>query len=291
MKNFKFYNIVISNNDQLYTLTYELNDHKPAQVWANIMSEMTIDKLRIGKDPWQGKLIDISILVNELLSLIHELNEWMPKKIMLTWDYSDIQDSVNKFHIHFPEHQDDKDILHRKQLTRYNDLIHDIENTYRIQLQNKEYLHLLVCPDPTTYIKVPIEDQDYQYFQIGHNFGDLLLGYGHIGRHPYEICNSNDVSVPPDQILCQNLISTIHYLQFNEVDVVSNEQIMHDESKFKNFYYSSGIKWPYALDDPKLAVGYIPMGKLKYVDGTELSKDEIYSIVRSCNKIVNWYVG
>jgi hypothetical protein len=290
MKQFNFYNIIISNDSNQFTLTYELKSHQPAQVWASIMNGMTIDKLRKGKDPWQGKLIDITTLVDELLLLIEDLNEWMPNKITLEWDYSNIQDSVNKFHIHFPEHKDDTNIVHRKQLTRYNDLIHDIENTYRIQIHKTERLHLIVCPDPTTYVKVPIDDDDYQYFQIGHDFGDLLLGYGHIGRHPYEIFNSNDIDVPADQILCQHLIGPIHYLQFNQLNV-SEEKILNVKNRFKDFYYSSGIQWPYSVDDPKLAVGYILLGNLIRVNDQVLSQDEIYSIVKSCNKIVDWYIN
>ncbi len=290
MNKFKFYNIKISNNDNSYTLTYELKDHRPAQMWADIMNNMTIDKLRKGKDPWQGKLINIDKLVDELLLLIQDLNKWMPNKIILEWDHNDIQTSVNKFHIHFPEHKDDTDILHRKQLTRYNDLVHDIENAYRIQQKNKEYLHLLVCPDPVTYVKVPLEDEDYQYFQIGHDFGDLMLGYGHIGRHPYEIFNSSDVDIPTDQILCQHLISTIHYLQFNQSNVTEKD-LSAIKSRFKDFYYSSGIKWPYDLNDPKLAIGYILLGSLKYIDGKQMSNDEVYSMVYNCNTIDNWYVS
>jgi hypothetical protein len=151
-------------------------------------------------------------------------------------------------------------------------------------------LHLLVCPDPVKYVKVELEDEDYQYFQIGHDFGDLMLGYGHIGRHPYEIFNSNDIDVPTDQILCQHLISTIHYLQFNQSNVTEKD-LSTIESRFKDFYYSSGITWPYDLNDPKLAVGYILLGSLKYIDGKQLSNDKVYSIVYTCNKIDNWYVS
>jgi hypothetical protein len=294
---YNFYDITLSNSTNEYVLRYELEQHRPAQEWANIMSNLPVEMLRPNKNPWHGIVTEILPVVDELMLLIDDLNSWLPDtdKINLEWNHNDVQDSVNRFHIHFPQHKDDPDPLHRTHLTRYNDIMHELENIERCRINQKENLHLLICPAPESAENIAkfgqrkksvlLNDDDYQYFSMDKQFGWLIQGYFHIGRHPYEVFNANDVNVPDDQILCQSTIGPIHYLHFT-----GSIPLEYKQKKFKDFYYSSGIKWPYALDDPKLAVGFIPMGKLKYINGVELSEDETYSIVRSCNKIVDWKI-
>lgn len=279
---YTFYNLTIANNTEQYTLTYELKTHKPAQIWANIMTERPLDSLRPSFNPWQGVKTDITVLVDKLLGVIQELNAWLPIKIDKIWNYDDVQDSVNQFHTHFPEHKDEKDPIRQEQLRRYNDLIHIIEGTDRHNKTN-ENIHLLLCPDSLDKkVSVDYELEDYQYFDGNINFGDLKIGYNHIGRHPIEIYNAKDVNVPTHQILCEHLIGPIHYLHFHTG--------RYNVAGFREFYYSSGIQWPYTLDDPRLAVGHVNIGTLRYVNGAVLSKKEIIAIVKSCNQIVGWSI-
>jgi len=198
-------------------------------------------------------------------------------------NYDDIQDSVNQFHTHFPEHKDETDLVRREQLRRYNDLVHAIETADRINKKTNENLHLLICPDSLDKkVSVDYDLEDYQYFDSKITFGELKIGYNHIGRHPLEIYYAKDVNVPTHQILCEHLIGPIHYLLFfNGKDHTVG---------FGEFYYSSGIQWPYALDDPRLAVGSVTVGQLKTVNGNILNNEEIFSIVKSCNKIVGWSI-
>lgn len=279
---YKFYNITIANDTEQYILSYELKTHRPAQVWASIMSMLTVDRLRPSFNPWQGARKDVNILVDKLLDVIEELNTWLPDKITKVWDNNDIQDSVNQFHTHFPEHKDETDSVRREQLRRYNDLVHAIEVANRSNASKKERLHLLICPDSPKKISVEYELDDYQYFEGNLTFGDLRIGYNHIGRHPLEIFYAKDINVPADQILCEHSIGPIHYIHFNNSS--------YDQANFEDFYYNSGIKWPYTLNDPRLAVGAVIIGKLKYVNNASLSENEIFSIVKSCNKIINWSV-
>lgn len=294
---YNFYDITIANQTNEYVLRYELKHHRPAQEWADIMNGLPVEMLRPNKNPWHGIIRDIGPVVEELMLLINDLNSWLPleDKINLEWNYDDVQDSVNRFHIHFPHHKDDPDPLHRKHLTRYNDIMHELEDIERCKINQKERIHLLVCPAPESAENISkfgnkkksvlLDEYDYQYFTIEKQFGWLRMGYFHIGRHPLEIRYANDINVPTDQILCQTVIGPIHYLDFSD-----NGSIAWQKDKFKEFYYNSGIKWPYNFDDPKLAVGYIHMGNLVLVNGQALPKNEIYSIVKSCNKIVNWKI-
>jgi len=278
---FNFYKIILSNGSHNYTFNYKLKLNHSTQVWADIMTRMPIDYLRPGKDPWMGVVRSLDPVIEELGNLIDELNEWMPEKIVFNWDKSDHQVMVNKYHVHFPEHEKDQDICHRKQLTRYNDIMHYIENQIRLK---SNAIYLQICPDPPQGVahKVPLSSEDYLDFENALSFGDLVMGYSHIGRHPMEIFHSQDTDVPADQVLPQNVIGPIHLLYFHDH---KNNML-----KFSEFYQNSGITWPYELSDPRLAVGSIVMGKLISVDEEEKSREEIIKIVESCYKIINWSV-
>ena len=279
----QFYNITIGNSINSYTLKYQLSDHRPARSWANIMSNCDVSNLRNGFFPWKGILRDWNLKVNELNSLISEINEWIPNTIPGLWNDTDTQESLNRLHIHFPE-QEKVETNKQKlaQLTRYNDLIHEMEKMHRAKTQTEDPMHMMVFTDSGNWAKVPLEDDDYRHFQISHSFGDLMLAYPHVGRHPLEIFSSNDIGCPTDQILCQFRIGSLHYLHFHDRFV--------EQKEFDKFYNNSGIQWPYKLNDPKLAVGFIKLGSLVSVDNKEYPRDTIYTIVRSCDTILNWFI-
>jgi hypothetical protein len=277
---FNYYHLTIGNSTQTHKLSYKLKQHRPAQAWAKLMYDTNLSKLREGHSIWYGIPQDPTPYVNELFSLLDQLNQWMPKKITHHWDSSNLQASANIFHTHFPEHKDDKNPVHRMQLERYNDLIHYIENIDRSNQFSYPAMHLLVSTD-----KVELELDDYQYFTTCRQFGDLQLGYPHIGRHPLEIMWANDVDVPTDQILPQNLLSGFHWCRF--YDSLSHVRTME---KFKKFYYASKIQWPYELGDPRLAVGDLNIGTLESVNDQSLPREKILSLITSCNQVIGWTI-
>lgn len=278
---FNYYHVTVGNENQSHILSYKLKTHRPAQIWAKLMSENNITQLREGHEILYGVPLDPIPYINELLALIDVLNQWMPEKITHVWDYNDLQGSANLFHTHFPEHKTDTDPVHRKQLERYNDLIHYIENINRSNYYPYPQLHLLVATDV-----IELEYSDYQYFTLQTQFGDLHLGYPHIGRHPSEIMWAMDLDVPTDQILPQHRLNGFHWCKF--YDSLSYDRCME---QFKNFYIESKIKWPYALDDPRLAVGNLHIGNLELVDEKKLSNEEITNIVISCDRVLGWTIN
>ena len=282
----KKFDLVIGNKADQHTLTYQILETKAAQTWASLMSKTTIKNLRPFKDPWDGRIKDPSLLVYELTEVVSRLNTWLPNKIDFKWDANDIQESVNKYHTHFPEHKDDTDPFHRKDLERYNDLLHELEDVNRRLNKTGEQLHLLICPQDQP--NVPLEADDFKQFTWYRSFGDLYLGYDTIGRHPLELMWSKDVNCPKDQIIPFNCIGTIFYAWFGFTLPQGMDYIL--ANRFKNFYYESGLEWPFKLEDPRMGLGYLILGNLQTVNGLKLQEEEIKTIVRSCNKILNWKI-
>jgi hypothetical protein len=262
--------------------TYELEDHRVARAWADLMRPLSVTSLRKGSDPWHGRITDLNQRVNEFNFLIDAINMWIPNKIPGHFNIADAQSSLNQLHIHFPEqHHKETNLARRDQLRTYNDLLHKIEKCLRSMVENAtEKLSVVAAQEmPSCF---PLEDADYELFTTHIRFGDLLLHYPHVGRHPFEIMSTNDLDCPPEQIVCQNEMSASHAMWFYHTYT--------SPKKFAEFYKSSGITWPYSLDDPRLAVGYIKLGRLIEVDYEPPLQHKTIDIVRQATKITNWQI-
>lgn len=263
--------------------TYELEDHRVARAWADLMRPLSVTSLRKGSDPWHGRITDLNQRVNEFNFLIDAINMWIPNKIPRHFDIKDAQDSLNQLHIHFPEqHYKETDLTRRDQLRTYNDLLHKIEKSLRSDVPGNAYEQLSVVAAQEMPSCFPLEDADYDLFTTHIRFGDLLLHYPHVGKHPFEIMSTNDVDCPPEQIVCQNQMSASHAMWFYHTYT--------SPKKFAEFYKSSGIAWPYSLDDPRLAVGYIKLGRLIEVDYEAPLQHKTIGIVKQATKITNWQI-
>lgn len=273
------YQIVLGNDYQRFELNYELNDNEPTKIWSELARETRPSDLRSSLNPWRGNRNDYDSSVKELFCVIEELNEWLPEKIYGKWDYNNPIKSLNNLHIHFPEHEkSETDSIKRKQLTRFNDLIHGLGVIIGSKHNEVELLYLLLCCDSSR--RVNLEEHHFNFFQPKVDFGDLTLHYCHVGRHPLELVLSNDTDCPADQIIPQYQISAYHTLRFF--------QIQDTTERFKNFYTASKLNWPYTLTDKRLALGYINLGKLTTINGKKLERAEIISTVKNCNTVLDW---
>lgn len=282
----KHYTITLGNDSDSYQFVYELESHRPAQEWAKIIQTVDVNTLRPNLNPWHGLIKSPAEKIKRLNELIDLLNIWLPDndKISCYWDDNDRQGSLNRLHIHFPEHEKNQtDVEKLLQLSEYNDTIHGIEDIIRIP-ETKEYIWLLLVPSRD--IEIDLIDDDYKYFHPDRFFGELCLHYAHVGRHPLELLKARDFSCPLDQIVPQRMITSFHTLRF--YDDFSAYQYRHWLS---TFYSKSTLKQLYSIDDPKLAFGYITLGKLLSVNGDALTKEQILSIVKSTNRIIGWTVS
>jgi len=276
---FNYYEITLNGNEKV-TLTYKLEQHRPAQVWAGLIQSHTPNDLRPKLNPWRHFTKDVLFdLIAELDSLIDQINIWIPNAITSKWDINNHQESVNRLHIHFPEQEkNETDPVKRAQLTRYNDVIHELEGL--LYNKNKLYPRLNICFDDRQTVELELED--YKYFTARRTFGELCLHYPHVGRAPFEVFLAGDFNCPVDQIVPQRLISPDHTLRFYDDPFLDH----HLKPKFKEFYNKSTLKEVLDFNDPMMAFGYIPMGKLV----SDLSSETVLERVKSCNRIIDWKV-
>ena len=279
---YSFYEITLCTPDVI-KLTYKLYSHGPAQTWAKLINNCSVEQLRKSLNPIRA-VTNIQDKINELIQLIEKMNSWMPTKIIAFSNTDTIANNLNRLHIHFPElEKSETDTSRLYQLSAYNDLIHELETLNDAKNSNKNLSYILLCPDaPGSNELISVED--FKYFTPNRNSGDLLLHYCHVGRHPFELYVNNDVNCPADQILPQYEISPFHTLRFFEFKL--------DWKKFVNFYYASKLKWPYEITDPRLAVGYIPVGTLIKINNIEIINNVTYQeeLLTPLSKIISWKI-
>jgi hypothetical protein len=278
----KMFYIVLSNSQDKISLSYRLNQSQVTDIWSKMIVKVKPKDIRPNSTPWRGIAKDWNAKIQELENLIEQMNLWIPEKIQTKWNHNDDNESLNRLHIHFPDlEKSEKDTNRLMQLCYYNDLIHEIQSLHNIRVRGKESMQLFICPESHLVEKVDIPETCYKEFCHQFCFGDLFLHYCHIGRHPFEIFTANDVDCPTDQIIPQNSIYTYFSLKFFEFNF--------DYDKFKRFYHESKLKWPYSLNDDKLAFGYIKMGELDTVDDKRFfNRDRVYERVRNSDKVLSW---
>lgn len=282
---YNYYTVTLSGGDEQCVFTYKIQEHDTAQAWASLMKQVDISYLRDTLNPWQNFGIDgLNQKIERLETLIDELNSWLPQEniIRKKWNHADHQESVNRLHVHFPEQEkSETDIGRRRQLSEYNDLIHEIEGMTHRPNQPRPYL--LVCPDGLESLPLT----DYTHFKAQRQFGELCLHYCHVGRHPFELYSAGDLYCPVEQIVPQHAINAYHTLRFYDDDCLEHWH----KQKFRNFYERSTLKSVVEFTDPKMAFGYITLGKLEKVNNSvDFTKEAVYNLVYSSNKIEHWEI-
>ena len=279
---YSFYEITLCTPD-IKKLTYKVYTHKPAQTWAKLINNCNVNQLRKSLNPIRA-INNMEEKINELMQLIEKMNLWIPTKIITFSNDDTIANNLNRLHIHFPElEKSETDTSRLEQLSAYNDLIHELETLNVAKKFNKNFSYILICPDIHNELNELISIEDFKYFTPNRNIGDLMLHYCHVGRHPLELYLNNDVNCPVEQIVPQYRISPYHTLRFSKFTL--------DWKKFTNFYYDSKLTWPYEITDPKLAVGYIPIGTLIKINDVEVENNTMYQeLLMPDTTILGWKI-
>jgi len=279
---YSFYEITLCTPD-IKKLTYKVYTHKPAQTWAKLINNCNVNQLRKSLNPIRA-INNIEDKINELIQLIEKMNMWIPTKIIAFSNDDTIANNLNRLHIHFPElEKSETDTSRLEQLSTYNDLIHELETLNVAKKFNKNFSYILICPDIYNELNELISIEDFKYFTPNRNIGDLMLHYCHVGRHPLELYLNNDVNCPVEQIVPQYRISPYHTLRFSKFTL--------DWKKFTNFYYDSKLAWPYKIEDPRLAIGYIPIGTLIKINDVEVENNTMYQeLLMPDTTIIGWKI-
>lgn len=260
-------------------ITYGLVDDPITTLWADEISRFTInDCCKINHFTNFANEEKILKRVERLYQLADIINENVTEKIKICpipdIDYKSTMQNLAVMHVHFPEMHNDPNFIHLDAiLSEYNDSIHWIEGTIPslyIDDISKKSMFFTVNLDFNKNIqsnRQEIPEQSYKLFHPYVNFGDLNLGYVHVGRHAQEIYFTNDLICPKDQFLPQTLFTGSIMMMFTNYFQSTDEEKTKFLNSWKKFYHDRGgiDFWGLELDDPKLAFGSIKIGEIEKI--------------------------
>jgi hypothetical protein len=124
-----------------------------------------------------------------------------------------------------------------------------------------------VLPTTSTPLKHKIPPESFKHFTPYLEFGDLAIHYAHVGKHAYEIFMNRDYDCPQDQFVPQDEFTGSVRMYFFDNFYQSVISRLKMKAHWRRFYNKLGgiDYWKIALDDPKLAFGYLKIGKLSRI--------------------------
>jgi len=244
--------------------------------------------------------------IARLYAVADTINSLYPGQINIVPLGSNWRQALQQMHTHFPDltHNLPGEELQRATplLGEFNDLIHWLEK----ELNRKHNGSLLdkswatICLDfnrAPDCCHVPIPESDYQHFTHQLYFGNLHLHYDNVGRHPWELFGSKDYVCPQDQVISQTQMSPSCNMYFNDWDILRNNQqaLSLDKytARFDKFYHERGGQnfFKYAQDDPRLAVGYLKIGKLVNINdfNSILAREQLRTQL-AASSLIGWTI-
>lgn len=195
--------------------------------------------------------------------VIKNINIKLDDNLIPSITYENLQSDINHIHTHFVD--SDRAVEYTQKCSQelwssLNAHLHGLETIARhnnkepqgqifIELQNQPYFDL--------------PESSYQFFTIKKTFGYCYANYAHVGRHIYELFQADDNDAHNDHIVPMNKISGSSHLWFGKTTPALYDEFIME--KIKIWYEKNNISNKINMEwgDPHLAIGWLPVAKLK----------------------------
>ena len=245
-----------------YTLTYELFDNRVAKrIWERFQ-QTDFDYISRTQFYNFGETEqEVRDKLNYSIEKIKQLDTDMPLK----W-----ADDLNMLHTNFPDSVKNATGDLRYWWSMFNYHLHHLEEITRYQ--NKRFL---TC---TQDQGEPLLDEDYELFSPTRLTNHLYMNYPHVGKHIMELALDDDVDIPADHIVPTSILKNDFVAWFGRsIFVEDPEKIAKD---VRRWCVKINSKLPYPIDDKRLSIGHIPLGKLTHEPDLEtISKYQYFHSV------------
>lgn len=265
------FQVNFSNN---ISLIYKLDTSVSSlSTWVSEINRVTINDLcPLNHKNSTGNKQLIEKRITRLYELMDILNSVLPNSIVKeSLTDSNRQEALNRMHVHFPNAHNmyyGKDVPLSLIASEYNDIIHWLEGEYRSNGHEKFKIYLDFNKSGKTDSQ-EIKEEDFSKFDPCVGFGDLSLHYAHVGRHAREIFNTQDFACPKEQFVPQTKFTASIVMWFGGTPGHASTKEMSDLllKSWNDFYYQRGGKEFFGrdIDDPKIAFGYLKIGKLSNI--------------------------
>ena len=277
-----------TNHLDKITLTFKLRTHSVVAKWVERV-DLAQQQYKIDKpDRFYGfgdqkeQIIQAIDLINTCIDTVNSFEPIITRRL----ERIDDQDTLNYLHHIFEVYHGLLDqqthelwlrapLEVRCALAELNILVHRCESVYR----GAKPRHVVTWYGlPKTQL---LADEDYQWFELGSKFGTVYLNYVEIGKTLEDLAHDND------QYIADAAFRPFkHYSADFNVKFWSDNsrQIEENRSIIKSYYCSNeqffkdcNLNW----DDPKLAIGHIPLADLIENNDIVLKLVEQHQYVKS----------
>lgn len=263
--------VQLSNSKEQHILNYEVFSSPVTELWCKSLKQA--EALELGeKDRFynfprnQGRTLED--LLGHLENVIGQLQALHPELRLNDLDAQNLQVSVNHLHTHFAHSHlvEAKITDQNRELWRdFNTLLHAVE-AWLINLRHRASLNLPLARIVFTWpdnFRQELPEEAYSHFSLRKEFGGLYANYSQVGRQLVELYYAEDQNVPIEHVQPARFLSADSMLWFGPTttDEVHFNLLNGLESWFHQHptLMSTDLKW----GDPKLALGYLPLGRLK----------------------------
>jgi len=231
-----------------YTLTYELTDNSVSRfIWECYLDNDYEFVSRTQFYNFGETTEDIQVLLDECIEEIKKINP----------DFITEDKDLNRLHENFPDNVHGTKGKLRHWLSMFNYHIHHLE--FLQTETNRRFLLSVATGSPAPR---DLTDAEYDLFKPSRIKNNLYMNYPHVGKHLMEIVRDNDTEVPESHIIPTSLAKADLICWFGEDQFVGQEAEVVEH--VKNYCKQIEHKLPYALDDKRLAIGHIHLGKLTH---------------------------
>ena len=240
--------VYLGHNKEV-TLTYKLYNNNVTQLFYERLS--TQKNNVVSRNEFSNFGESAQDIKQELNTIIDKLKNLVPELLG-----NDDAENLNQLHINFPaneqKYKNNKPVF--ELLRDFNNRIHHLE---RLQKGNVNTAFLFTVDDDPG---VDLPEEAYSMFTPDKKFGELYMNYPHVGKHFTELYFDRDVDIPKDQIKLTDKMASGLYCWLGD-NVSMSKRRMLDMYKF---FLTIEHKLPYSWQDPKLAIGYLPLGTITH---------------------------
>lgn len=231
-----------------YTLSYQLFDNRVAErVWERAKD---FDQQFVSRTEFHNFGETRAEIESKMFDAVRDIKRLQPNV------FSDTDD-LNVLHQNFPDMMKTAEGELRSVLSTFNYYLHHLEDFDRGKVQDPWFLCAAQNDDGE-----PLEAADYKLFTPIYMKNHLYMNYPHIGKHLLEIYYDRDLDVPEDHIKPHSLIKNTFVCWLGRNGRPWRRQALTE--KVKNYCKKIQNKLPYDINDERLAIGHLPLGKLTH---------------------------
>lgn len=233
------------------TLTYKLYNNSVSELFYNRIKEQ--ENNIASRTQFYNFDESENDVKNKLDKIVNQIKSKYPNLLD-----SDSTDDLNTLHINFPKYHENATGHLKELLQDFNYTIHHLENLQLNKNRNTKRF-LFACADDG----VDLPADAYDMFTPKKQFGELYMNYPHVGKHFFEVFLDKDFDVPAEQIQLTNKMCNGLYAWLGDDTYQERVNYMRLRGAMMMFYQNIKDKIGLEWGDPKLTIGYLPLGMLQ----------------------------